>query len=71
MTKIAWCCTPLKGGYVITASTWVRGRQPRANLVIPLYVLQNNVPMTDLLASAVHALAQDLAEVARTVPATN
>jgi hypothetical protein len=71
MTKITWCCTPMKWGYVITASAWVRGRQTRAYLSIPLLLLQNNIPMTDLLAGAVHTLKEGLAEVASMVPATH
>lgn len=71
MKKITWSCTPRPAGYVITACAWVRGRQPCTHLVIPVFALHNNIPMTYLLASAVHALEQELNEVARMVPATH
>jgi hypothetical protein len=71
MKKVTWSCEPSPAGYVITASTWVRGRQPCAKLFIPVCALQNNIPMTYLLSGAIYTLAQGLADVARTVPATH
>lgn len=71
MKKITWSCMPRPGGYVITVSAWVRGRQPWVYLFLPASALHNNIPMSELLAGAVHALGDALADVARTVPATH
>lgn len=71
MKNVTWSCTPSAAGYVITATKWVRGRQPCARLFIPVCALHNNIPMTYLLSGAIYTLAQGLDEVARTVPATH
>lgn len=71
MKKVTWCCTPFQGGYVITASTWVRDRETRANLVIPPSVVRQKIPMRSVLAAAMDELLQALAEVGKMVPATH